>query len=220
MCFSATASFTASGVLLLTGAACVSKVSKPQQLPLALTPLFFSIQQFSEGILWVFYEMPDAELIQKISSYVFVMFGQSFWPVWIPIYVLALEKDEARKKILKVMLILGIMISAVLMYYTMMNGVTPVNEGHHFKYIFTYPALIDRLSLVYLIPTVISNFVSGHNKIKILGALTLIAFVISKISFDTYVFSVWCYFAAIISIFIYFNMDNILQPKVSYNQPG
>lgn len=214
MCFSATASFTASGVLLATGLACVSKVSKPLQLPLALTPLFFSVQQFSEGVLWVFFERPDAELIQYISGHLFVIIGQSFWPVWIPLYVMILEKDKFRKEVLKVMLIVGIIISAVLMYYTMINGVTPEIVDHHFKYIFTYPALIDRLSFVYLLPTVFSNFISSNNKIKILGVLTFIAFLISKSAFHSYVFSVWCYFAAIISIFIYFTIRSLRTEKL------
>ncbi len=52
MCFSATASFTASGILAAVG---LLSIAKARTLPMrifASTPLLFAIQQASEGVLW------------------------------------------------------------------------------------------------------------------------------------------------------------------------
>ena len=53
MCFSAGASFTASAVLAATGVTTLREVRSKRELPLALLPTIFSIQQFIEGLLWL-----------------------------------------------------------------------------------------------------------------------------------------------------------------------
>lgn len=53
MCFSATASFTAGTALSAVGGLTLRKSRGKAELPLALVPLMFGIQQLSEGVLWV-----------------------------------------------------------------------------------------------------------------------------------------------------------------------
>ena len=53
MCFSATVSFSAAGLLGLTGIATLVQVRKSAELPLAATPLLFAAQQTVEGALWL-----------------------------------------------------------------------------------------------------------------------------------------------------------------------
>ncbi len=52
MCFSATASFTAGAALTAVGGFTVHKSQGKIELPLALVPLLFGIQQLTEGVLW------------------------------------------------------------------------------------------------------------------------------------------------------------------------
>ena len=53
MCFSATASFTAGAALTAVGGLTVHKSHGQIELPLALVPLLFGIQQLTEGVLWL-----------------------------------------------------------------------------------------------------------------------------------------------------------------------
>jgi hypothetical protein len=53
MCFSATASFGASVVLGTIGVATLTKVKERAQVPFAIIPIMFAVQQFTEGILWI-----------------------------------------------------------------------------------------------------------------------------------------------------------------------
>ena len=51
MCFSATASFTAGVALLVVGTATARLASGRAELPLAVIPVLFGIQQLIEGVL-------------------------------------------------------------------------------------------------------------------------------------------------------------------------
>jgi len=53
MCFSATASFGASAVLGVIGIVAVAKAKTNPQRVFATIPLIFSVQQLSEGFLWL-----------------------------------------------------------------------------------------------------------------------------------------------------------------------
>ena len=53
MCFSATASFTAGVGLLAIGAVTASRINRPAELPFALIPTLFGVQQLIEGALWL-----------------------------------------------------------------------------------------------------------------------------------------------------------------------
>lgn len=210
MCFSATASFTTSGVLFITGFASLSKVGHRSQLMLASTPLLFAVQQLSEGLLWINRADEESYFPEQVLTYFFVIFGQIVWPIWVPLANLRLEKQYVRRKILGLMVGFGSIISIYFAYQMIMNPVKSEIKGHHIKYVFDYSgSLVESFNLTYLIPTVFSHFVSSIKKIQILGILTLLSFLISKIYFTHYVFSVWCFFAAILSAWVYLTIRSI-----------
>ncbi|MGL4543652.1 MAG: DUF6629 family protein, partial [Polymorphobacter sp.] len=53
MCFSATASFVASGVIGTVGVATLRHVREPRTLLFALLPMLFAAHQFTEGWVWL-----------------------------------------------------------------------------------------------------------------------------------------------------------------------
>ncbi len=53
MCFSAEASFAVGGTLLILGVATIRKVIHKKDLPIALIPIIFALQQMVEGLLWI-----------------------------------------------------------------------------------------------------------------------------------------------------------------------
>jgi hypothetical protein len=210
MCFSATASFSASGILLFAGAASLSRVTERSQILLASTPIIFSIQQMSEGFLWLTFGHAEALKYQQMLTYVFVTFGQVLWPVWVPLANLLIEKDMIRRKILFVLLGLGSIISSYLLYLTFINRIGVKVEDHHIFYAFNFTgSLAENFSLTYLFPTVFSHFVSSHKKIHVLGVLTFLAFIISKVYYTYFVFSIWCFFASILSAWIFIVMRSM-----------
>ena len=74
MCFSAEASFIASGGLAVAGGASL-KVAKKEQRLIALIPLLFAIQQAIEGMQWLYLYRGTSSL--KLA-YAFLFFGFVF----------------------------------------------------------------------------------------------------------------------------------------------
>jgi hypothetical protein len=65
MCFSAEASFAGGVIISAIGVATIRKIHQPSQLVFGLIPLFFGVQQFCEGFLWLSFQNPDFAQYQK-----------------------------------------------------------------------------------------------------------------------------------------------------------
>lgn len=204
MCFSSTASFGASGVLLVIGVAGIIKAAHKRQLAFAVIPLIFAVQQFTEGFLWLSLEgiFPGFD---KILTYTYLFFAQVLWPVWIPLAFLWLENDNTRRLILKFLAGTGILVGLYLAYGLFSFDVSSEIVNHHIKYSLDYPQNLRGYSnLLYGLATVAPAFVSGVKGMKIFGLLVILAYFVSFFYYRSALISVWCYFAAVISISIWF----------------
>jgi hypothetical protein len=203
MCFSAEASFSAGTILLGIGTISMYKAVATPQKVLACIPLLFSFQQFDEGILWLTFTNSAYMQWQQIAIHVFLLFAQVVWPILVPFSILLIEKDAMRKKILRIILGIGILLSVYLLYCLFTFNITAVVSGHHIRYDFLYPYTNRWYSgLLYFIPTVVSPLVSGNKKMSMIGIIIFLAFAISKFFFGEYLISIWCYFAATISVIV------------------
>lgn len=205
MCFSAEASFGASAILLVAGALSISKVKTKSQLPFAIIPLIFSVQQFTEGILWIALKNPEHVAWQNTATYTFLFFAQIVWPTWVPLSILLLEKEVARIKQLKLFLAIGMILSSYLAYRLLFYNVTPKIASHHIQYDIEFPfKWITVSGIFYTIATIIPPFFSSIKKMPALGTLILISFAITETFYYQNIISVWCFFAAVISVVIFF----------------
>ena len=97
MCFSATASFVASGALLTSGFA-ITRIPKPKSaIPLSIFPIIFGVHQFIEGLLWLNHRGFLADSYKQIGVYSFVVIAFVLWPILVPFSVYALESKRIRK---------------------------------------------------------------------------------------------------------------------------
>ena len=94
MCFSAGASFGAGVVLSVIGIASLKKVQTPSQIVFASVPLIFSVQQITEGFLWLALSNPAFAFLQQFTTYTFLFFAQVVWPMWVPLAIFLLEKED------------------------------------------------------------------------------------------------------------------------------
>lgn len=200
MCFSPEASFAGGIIISSIGVATVSKVHKPSQILFASIPLFFGMQQIIEGTLWISIPNPDYINLQKISTYIFLIMADVVWPVMIPLSVMFMEKNMKKKRIILILLILGITLS---MYYSvclLFLNVTPGISGYHIHYSTDFPESLAMVAfIVYLIVTITPLFISSIKRTHILGILMFLSCLITGIFFTQYLISVWCFFAALIS---------------------
>jgi len=210
MCFSTTASFGAGAVLSIIGVASIKKIQHPSQILFASIPLLFAVQQIAEGVLWVTLPNPVYASLSQVMTYVFLAFAQFFWPLWVPIAILMLEKESKRKRIQKVLVGMGMIVALYFAYCLLFYPVHAKIVGYHVTYKVEYPNLLGRYGgIFYLIATVVPPFFSHIKRMWMFGVSMFISYLITAIFYDHYVVSVWCFFASIISISIYAIMIEI-----------
>lgn len=220
MCFSATASF-ASGVILTTiGIVSIKKVHNKKQILFASIPFIFAIQQFSEGFVWLSLLHLTNTHWEQLSTYSFLLFALVIWPAWVPISLFLIEKTHNRKIILGIFSGLGILFSILSLIYLITYKSEAQITSYHIHYELNIPFDAKILiGILYLIPTVISNFMSSTKGVALMGVFVLLSYLISRVFFNDHVISVWCFFSALISMTIYFILDKekIEENKLIYN---
>jgi hypothetical protein len=225
MCFSAGASFAGGVIISSIGVITIREVHKPSQIVFASIPVFFGVQQIVEGCLWL--TLPDANYIsiQKIATYCFMIMAQVLWPIIIPVSVLLMEKNRKRKRVLQILLVLGMSLSFYYAFCLLLFHVTPQIAGFHIQYNTDFPdSLAMAAFIVYLVVTITPLFVSDIKRTYMLGMLMFLSCLITAIFFTQYLTSVWCFFAALISGVIFwilrdskkeFNFNKLSLLKIS-----
>jgi len=204
MCFSASASFGASAVLAVAGVASIRKVQTLSQFPFAAIPLLFASQQFTEGMLWIALQNPAHSNWERGSTYIFLFFAQVIWPLLVPLSVLLMEKSRKQKRILALFLASGVFISIYLAYSISSFPIHAEIMGLHMSYRFDYPYTLGWFGgVLYFIPTVLPPFFSTVKRMQFLGLTILIAYATTITFFPHYIISIWCYFAALLSVIVY-----------------
>jgi hypothetical protein len=204
MCFSASASFSAGVVLTAIGVASIKKTHHRSQLLFASIPLIFGVQQVAEGILWLTLPNPDYVNTQKIFTYIFLVFAQIIWPIWVPIAILMLEKSSTRKNTQKILVGAGLLVGVYLTYCLLTYNVQAKIVGYHISYIQEYPLSFRTFfSVLYILATIATPFFSHMKRMWMLGSTILISYIVTTIFYDYYIVSVWCFFSSIMSLFIY-----------------
>ncbi len=201
MCFSATASFSAGLALLVCGIASIYRAKNKHQLKMiADVPLIFGIQQLVEGFVWLSFINPFFEPIRMIATYLFLAVAGIVWPLWIP---MALMKYEHSSKYFLISLFAGTLFALGFVAYILMYPIS-VNVPCSIVYDFNItPRLQYVSSSLYILATIIPFFISRNRLLWLIGSMSAGAYIISYIFYVESFASVWCFFAAIISIFVY-----------------
>jgi hypothetical protein len=208
MCFSTTASFASGVVLSAVGISCLTKVRASNQILFASIPLVFGIQQLLEGVVWLSLSNSKYAQFQSSAPYAFLLIAQIVWPILIPYAHLLMEQDKKRRKMLQWLTGVGTLIVAFLLYFVFSQSVTAEIREHHIHYSTGISGYLAKYGPIpYIIVIVSAPFISTVERMKWLAWSTLTAFLISKIFFDQYLISVWCFFAAVVSVTIWLVID-------------
>lgn len=214
MCFSAGASFAGSIILSTIGVATLGKVRKPAQRLFALIPLLFGFQQLVEGILWLTLRSNKYDYLQNIAIYTFLITALVIWPTMIPLSMWFIEEVKRRKTILIVLILIGGTLTLFYGYCLIFYNVSARIQDFHIQYIDTFPVIPVRIAFVlYFIATIAPLFVSSVKRMWLFGVLITISCVITGIFFAQYLTSVWCFFAALISVVIYWILSGSQNKK-------
>lgn len=208
MCYSATVSFAAGAVLIPTGVYCVRQAQRhtPRSLPFAVFPLAFGFQQLFEGLLWLSLGK-QVDLLYP-SAFGFLFFSHFFWLWWVPLSVWRLEPAGIKKSIALGFTTAG-GIYGGFMYFPIV-----INEGwlqvelirHSIVYDarLVYDGYITRewVRIIYALIVLIPLLIQTDRHARHFGILIMLSVLLAKLFFDYAFISVWCYFAAVLSLYV------------------
>jgi hypothetical protein len=207
MCFSAEASLTAGMLLIGIGAASVVQAPDRRSLPFAAIPLLFGFQQIAEGGVWLSLAAPD-EALQGCFATGYSLLALVLWPVFVPIAVYLIEPAGRRRDLIAACAVIGILLAAVLLGGMITLPVGAAIQGAHIHYSSQHFDMLFNAGLfvpaacAYVAATCLSLLLSGDRWINAIGATMAAAFAVSYLFYENWLVSVWCFFAAILSVLI------------------
>ncbi|MBT9315294.1 DUF6629 family protein [Leptothoe spongobia] len=216
MCFSATASFTATALLIPAGLyACKLAMDiDVRYLPVALIPCLFGIQQGFEGIGWLAIHHNQAD-IGYLAALGFLAFSHGLWLVWLPLAMFVLEQRPWARKVLLVMTLLGTLFGMSLYGpFVLSPGmfavtVTQGSIDYQTQLIYDqfFPRAVSRL--FYMLIVLGPLWLSQLTQLRIIGGFIALALVITDWFYNYAFVSVWCFFAAILSGYILYFLASV-----------
>lgn len=227
MCFSAGASFSASAFLAVVGLVALFRAPRGYRM-LAVIPLLFAIQQFSEGWLWLILtkqpNVPSGPLgipfkllgkaSQRLSYYMdvkqvvtntFLFFAYVVWPIWIPTAFWRIENHGTlRYVMLFACFILGALVSGTLLFGMLMTNMSGAAVACHIVYSvpkFLQPYQQEALA-TYAVAVITPFFISSLPGSTVMGIAVLGSLLVTLYAWAAHLTSVWCFFAALLSILV------------------
>jgi hypothetical protein len=196
MCFSATASFSAAGILALAGAATLAKARDRKEWPLASVPLVFALQQGIEGLLWQ--TVPAGHQAGRGLATGFAILALIVWPLFIPLVVGLAEKARKRRRLILALMGPGLGVAAYSIRDIRVHPYMAWPAPHSLVYIndspFPWP-----LMLAYLAAVCAPPLLSSSPTIRWFGIVVTLGLAVTLGFFFVSLVSVWCFFAAIAS---------------------
>jgi hypothetical protein len=206
MCFSATASFISGATLTGIGVATIRCVRKKTEMPLALIPLLFGAQQLTEGVIWLTFGT-NALLLRDVMTIVYSIFSHVLWPIYVPLAIGVLEVTRWRKKVIFIFQIAGLVVGLYLAYFIATQKVVAEVVSRHIIYVSPH-FFLPEVMVLYLAATCVSCFFSSVRLVNLFGILISAFFIVAYIVYVNALVSIWCFFAAILSVVIYIQLKH------------
>lgn len=208
MCFSATASFTAAGVLVPAGAIGIYQAARVDRryVGIEVLPVLFGLQQLSEGIVWIAGVQADASLVGQ-ASLAYMFFSWLAWPVWIPLSTYFLEA-ERRRSIFLFLSVFGGMLGAVqyIPYFlhpewlatTFLPNAISYSATELLDFVIGRPATY----VLYLLAIIAPLLLSSNRDARIFGGLVVVVVAVTYLFFRYAYISVFCVGGAVMSLYL------------------
>lgn len=209
MCFSASASFATSALLLPIGAYTLVRAwtGDRRYLMLASMPLLFAIQQAFEGGLWLVLGESTAFGMRPMTLG-FLAFAYLLWPFYVPLAASRVESGRLRHQVFSGFTLLGLVFGASLylplLIWPDWLSVTVVKHSILYQPVLIYDGIVPRdgVRALYAIVVAIPLLFSSLPALRRFGAAITVSVVLSALLFEYAFVSIWCFFAALLSVYL------------------
>ncbi|WP_434587623.1 DUF6629 family protein [Streptomyces sp. A5-4] len=192
MCWSATADLVAGAGIAGVGVACVARLRRVRDLPLAALPLLLGVHQLVEAVVW----RSGGGAGPATTAWAVIALPLLAW--WVPLGVLTAAPARRRRR-LPAPAAVGLVTGAVLTYCLIGRPVSAEVRGHTMGYVLDLPNA-PLLIAGYLLATVGSLLLAGDPLLRLLGALTAAGAVVCALLWRLEFVSTWCAVAAVSSV--------------------
>lgn len=210
MCFSPTASFISSTILISSGIYSITQSIKHNKhyFLFASIPFIFGIQQLIEGIIWNQLQAGHALSVHYLSL-IYLLFAFFIWPFFIPLSTYFMEEKSSRKKIMKIFAIAGLLLSLILyapLIFQIMPMATTITKNS-INYVTYRSGPITTIFIISYAGIVSLPLLISSVKIARRFGILLLISIFLTLYWYVYAFtSVWCFFAALLSLYIVYGM--------------
>ncbi|QXQ07170.1 hypothetical protein KX816_03720 [Sphingosinicellaceae bacterium] len=202
MCFSATASFIAAGGLGIIGVATLRHVREPRALLFAAVPLLFAAHQFSEGLVWFALEGRIGIFALDHVVFMFTFYALGVLPLLMPTAVALMEPPGWRRLVILGLTLVGAVVFAFDIAGVILFPTQAFIEHHSIAYHNPMTSVLW-VSLLYILATCGALLLSSHRVVRVYGVLNVVGLTIVHLVKGYAFASVWCFYAAILSVVIY-----------------
>ena len=208
MCFSAEADLVAGIVISGAGVDALRHVRDRKDLPLASLPLIFGAHQLIETFAWWGLDGRVPEEVGTVALWAYLVIALGVLPLLVPVAVYFVEPDPGRRRLMVPFGVVGIGVAVMLMA-ELISG--PVDAEVACRYI-DYNLSLGyggQITAFYVAATCGPPLLSSNRRVVVFGLLNMAAVVAIAGLLSNGVISVWCAWAAVISVIIVVHMRSV-----------
>lgn len=203
MCFSAEVSFAAGAGLLGVGAASIRAARRRALLPFAAIPLLFAAQQLTEGVVWRRLAVAPWGRSDTVVGEIFLFFALFLWPFWMAFASWWMEPKPRRRRALAALSVTGLAIGSYLMGCAVFRPEYACIAQQHIYYgVQIDPAAKLPINAAYVASIVAPLTISSVPGTTTFGLAGFASATVAAIFFKAGYASVWCFFAAVLSVMV------------------
>ena len=206
MCFSPTASFVSAALIGTIGVATLRHAREPRKFLFAATPILFSLHQFTEGLVWLGMEGRIGPIGRDHAAFLFTLYAQGVLPFLMPLAVLLMEPAGWRRKLILGLTAIGAVAAIWDAYGLMFLPSRVFVEQFSIAYRNQMTGSLT-ISLLYILATCGALLLSSFRLVRWYGLVNVIALtIVELVKAETFA-SVWCFYAALMSIMLYWQFS-------------
>ncbi|UFS62842.1 hypothetical protein LOH54_01630 [Sulfurimonas sp. HSL-3221] len=201
--FFAIMNFTLSGALGVIGLLTLRRVSEPKEVVFASLPLLFALHQFTQGFVWLGMDGLIEPRALEMAESIFIFYAQGLLPFLVPLAIWLLEPSGWYRRVIGVLLVLG----GILAAYTLWGlSVQPTYVAVKHDALVYVNAWTQKgwINIAYILTTCGPLVLSSSVSVQLFGWFNLMGLVGITLWKPYAVTSVWCLYAAVVSIMLYF----------------
>ena len=150
---------------------------------------------------------PVYDRLNPIMTFIYSLFSHVMWPSYVPLAALLLEPVRWRRTVLAAFLAVGAAVGLYLLVNMVRFPIESRPVGGHIEYASPHFYVVAVMA-GYLAGTCISMLFSSHRLVNVLGGAALLSFISAYVIYARWFISVWCFFAAVLSVIVLLYFTN------------